>query len=103
MNSESFLSQYTHTEELSLANYLHRCPQLLEYDLTLEARHRILERLFSDFWKANDEYRVLFFPNGFGEGGDAYKLSLACGDESGEYSPAQKGKACGHVFKKGES
>ncbi|CAG8598717.1 10072_t:CDS:10 [Funneliformis mosseae] len=70
--------------------------------LTESAKQEILKRLFSELWRSNEEYRSLFFPNGFGEGLDAYKLSLALGEGSSEYLPTQKGKACGHVFKKGE-
>ncbi|CAG8595325.1 6037_t:CDS:2, partial [Acaulospora morrowiae] len=89
------------TSKQPLSKYLRSCHKTFDYRLTDNAQQKILERLFSEFWRSNDEYRTLFFPNGFGEGPDAYKLSLSQGGRT-EYSPSQKGKACGHVFKKGE-
>ncbi|KAF0448599.1 putative ubiquitin-protein ligase UBR2 [Gigaspora margarita] len=88
---------------LSLSNYLDSCPKLFGYRLTEVAQQKIIEQLFSEFWRSNEEYKSLFFPNGFGEGSDLYKLSSVEVDAITEYSPSQKGKACGHVFRKGES
>ncbi|CAG8715394.1 41333_t:CDS:2 [Gigaspora margarita] len=88
---------------LSLSNYLDSCPKLFGYRLTDVAQQKIIEQLFSEFWRSNEEYKSLFFPNGFGEGSDLYKLSSVEVDAMTEYSPSQKGKACGHVFRKGES
>ncbi|CAG8576647.1 181_t:CDS:2 [Paraglomus brasilianum] len=87
---------------LSLEQYLNLCPKLFDYRFSERASVLILERLFSEFWKANEEYKTLFFPDGPGDGPFAYKLSFAQ-SEVGEYTTAHKGKMCGHVFKKGES
>ncbi|CAG8445258.1 4966_t:CDS:2 [Diversispora eburnea] len=95
MESEGSFS----TSKLTLSKYLQSCPKAFDYRFTEGAQQKILEYLFSEFWISNEEYRALFFPNGFGEGPDAYKLSLVQGDE---YSSTQKGSACGHVFRKGE-
>ncbi|CAG8463021.1 15022_t:CDS:2, partial [Cetraspora pellucida] len=88
---------------LSLSNYLDSCPKRFGYRLTKDARQKILEQLFSEFWRSNEEYKTLFFPNGFVEGPKIYELSRIDGEEMNEYSPSHKGKACGHVFRKGES
>ncbi|RHZ54062.1 hypothetical protein Glove_431g29 [Diversispora epigaea] len=85
--------------KLTLSKYLQSCPKAFDYKFTEGAQQKILEYLFSEFWISNEEYRALFFPNGFGEGPDAYKLSLVQRDEN---SSTLKGKACGHVFRKGE-
>ncbi|KAG9290597.1 hypothetical protein G9A89_011560 [Geosiphon pyriformis] len=103
MNSEIFQPSLDSSKlTLPLPQYLLRCPQLFDYRLTEGAKQKILERLFSEFWRNNEAYRNLFFPNGFGEGPGRYKIGLAQGHEGAEYSPAQKGKACCHIFKKGE-
>ncbi|CAG8465516.1 1191_t:CDS:10 [Ambispora leptoticha] len=86
----------------SLSQYLQSCPQLFGYRLTEVAQQKILARLFSEFWSRDKNYAKLFFPNGFGEGSEAYKLIHTQSDLEVEYSPAQRGKACGHIFKKGE-
>ncbi|CAG8513156.1 17357_t:CDS:2, partial [Dentiscutata heterogama] len=88
---------------LSLSNYLDSCPKLFGYRFTEAAQQKILEQLFSEFWISNEEYKPLFFPNGFGEGSNIYKLSSVKKDAMTEYSPSQKGKACGHVFRKDTS
>ncbi|CAI2174520.1 3024_t:CDS:10 [Funneliformis geosporum] len=100
--SNTFPFNNNKPESLPLLTYLNSCPVTFGYRLTESAQREILKRLFSELWRSNEDYRSLFFPNGFGEGLDAYKLSLALGEGSSEYSQTQKGKACGHVFKKGE-
>jgi E3 ubiquitin-protein ligase UBR1 len=97
--SHTFPFNNNESESLPLSTYLNSCPNIFGYRLKESAQQEILKRLFSELWSSNEDYRSLFFPNGFGEGPDAYKLSLARGEE---YSPTQKGKACGHVFRKGE-
>ncbi|CAG8557563.1 5250_t:CDS:2, partial [Racocetra fulgida] len=81
---------------LSLSNYLDSCPKRFGYRLTEDAQQKILEQLFSEFWRSNEEYKPLFFPNGLVESPNVYKLSLVDGEEMNEYSPSQKGKACDH-------
>ncbi|RIA96511.1 hypothetical protein C1645_707932 [Glomus cerebriforme] len=90
------------SDSLPFSTYLNSCPSIFGYRLKESAQQEILKRLFSELWSSNEDYRTLFFPSGFGEGPDAYKLSLAQGEGKAEYSPTQKGKACGHVFRKGE-
>lgn len=97
--SHTFPFNNNESEILSLSTYLNSCPKIFGYRLKESAQQEILKRLFSELWNSNEDHRSLFFPNGFGEGPDAYKLSLSRGEE---YSPTQKGKACGHVFRKGE-
>ncbi|CAB4385880.1 unnamed protein product [Rhizophagus irregularis] len=97
--SHTFPFNNNESESLSLSTYLNSCPKIFGYRLKESAQQEILKRLFSELWNSNEDHRSLFFPNGFGEGPDAYKLSLSQGEE---YSPTQKGKACGHVFRKGE-
>src|SRR2546423_12758271 len=102
MTSHTFPFNNNESESLPLSTYLNSCPNIFGYRLKESAQQEILKRLLSELWRPNEDYRSLFFPNGFGEGPDAYKLSLAQGEGKAEYSPTQKGKACGHVFRKGE-
>ncbi|CAG8556007.1 52_t:CDS:10, partial [Ambispora gerdemannii] len=87
----------------SLSHYLQVCPQSFGYRLTEVAQQKILAKLFSEFWSQNENYVKLFFPNGVGEGSEAYKLNHTQNDLGIEYSPAHRGRSCGHIFKKGES
>lgn len=102
--STSNLYTTTNSNELkntSLSKYLQLCPATFDYKLSEDAKQKILERLFSEFWKSNEDYRDLFFPNDFGDGPYEYKLSLAQSSNVNNYS-LEKGRPCGHVFKKGE-
>jgi hypothetical protein len=96
------MNTHPQTSTLSLEQYLNLCPKLFDYRPNESADVQILQRLFSEFWKTNEEYRTLFFPDGSGDGSSAYKLSLMQ-SEVREYTTAHMGMMCGHVFKKGES
>ncbi|CAJ0823623.1 3994_t:CDS:10 [Entrophospora sp. SA101] len=102
--STSNLYTTTNSNDLKtipLSKFLQLCPANFDYKLSEDAKQKILGRLFSEFWKSNEDYRDLFFPNGFGDGNYEYKLSLAQSSNVNNHS-LEKGRPCGHVFKKGE-
>ncbi|KAL1925009.1 uncharacterized protein VTP21DRAFT_4663 [Calcarisporiella thermophila] len=98
----------------SLAAFLRRAPLHYNYDFTQQrVRYEILLECYTSLWGRRDEFMHLLFPRGFEDAGGVEGIlqqqqheldfDLPADDENlPEYSPAAKGKACGHVFRRGE-
>lgn len=103
------LSPYTMLLSPSEAELLHRlrnAPANFGYRYTPDAQVALLQELFRALGCGSLEYMTYLFMNGLPTEGtpEAWKLSTAQGAMDGaEYSPAARGKPCGHIFKFGEA
>lgn len=93
------------TTEQRLCRRLCELPRYHANRFTPNAHNALLEALFSSLACFNVDYLRLLFPNGIPKNtGKPWSLREAQGAvEGAEYSPAARGKPCGHVFKGGDT
>ncbi|KAK9767314.1 E3 ubiquitin-protein ligase ubr1 [Basidiobolus ranarum] len=84
--------------DFSFANYLRDSPKKFNYRLDATAQKEILRVFLSSLCGFNYDYINLLFPEVL-DRQDELKPENSLDPE---YLPAQKGKPCGHVFKRGE-
>ncbi|KAL1921436.1 uncharacterized protein VTP21DRAFT_11152 [Calcarisporiella thermophila] len=115
--STSFTISPSAIEQLryNFFHFLRHAPHRYSYNFTQAARHEILLECYTSLWGKHDEYMHLLFPSGFEDAGGVdgvlqqqhqidQEFDLPADDENlPEYTPAAKGKACGHVFRRGEA
>ncbi|KAI9673882.1 MAG: hypothetical protein M1817_002088 [Caeruleum heppii] len=92
--------------ETRLLKTLHNFPGLYENRYTTDAHRALLKLLFSSLTGGeNSQYLSLLFPHGPPSNwSEPWSLREAQGAVEGtEYSPAARGKPCGHIFKSGEA
>lgn len=92
--------------EAYLLRQLRDAPQQHGFRYTDEAHASLLKDLFGALAGGEEENLRLLFPGGLPTDNkpESWKLSAAQGALDGaEYSPAARGKPCGHIFKSGEA
>ncbi|KAI9840731.1 MAG: hypothetical protein M1837_001354 [Sclerophora amabilis] len=91
--------------ERRLCDFLGALPKVHHNRYSEVTRRELLERLFWSLADHNDGYIRQLFPHGPPVGPAAkWELREAQGAlEGAEYSPAARGKPCGHIFKSGEA
>ncbi|KAI9803764.1 MAG: hypothetical protein M1825_001644 [Sarcosagium campestre] len=92
-------------QEQRLTHFLGDLPRLFNNRYGDLASRALLEHLFQALAGYNSNALSLFFPDGPpAKITDEWNLRKAQGAmEGSEYSPAARGKACGHIFKSGET
>ena len=91
--------------ESELLHRLRNAPAEHVFRYTADAELALLQELFRALAGGSRDNMKYFFPTGLPTGTtpEAWKLSVAQGAVDGvEYSPAARGKPCGHIFKFGE-
>jgi E3 ubiquitin-protein ligase UBR1 len=89
--------------EHRLCHALNDLPNKHQYHYTPQAQRELLLILFGSLANNDEGLIGLFFPNGNPEA-SGWELRTAQGAEEGaEYTAGARGKACGHIFKSGET
>ena len=112
-------SAFTETAQvtpLSLKEFLVAAPQLYKTKLSREAEKLVLTTCYRALWNNDlDLMQKYFFKEGLLENEKfsqllerhhlfrTFKQDLGQQEEEPEYWESQRGKQCGHLFKKGES
>jgi E3 ubiquitin-protein ligase UBR1 len=92
------------TQEQQLCQLLLELPVRHGYRYTDDAARELLTALFWCMAGGKSDYMNLFFPTGGPARNGTLKLREAQGAvEGAEYTEANRGKACGHIFKQGEA